>query len=79
MLFWHLLVHTPLVIIPPIAAMPWIIANAGIALLLLIFSLDVAGPCVVILNLLGKSASNVKFILHSSLFLNIVIMSISQK
>ena len=70
---------TPLIIIPPIAATPLIIANAGIALLLLIFSLDVTGPCIVVLNLLGKSASNVKFILHSSLFLNVVIMSISQK
>ena len=50
---------TPLIIIPPIAAMPWIIANAGIPLLPLIFSPDVAGPCVVILNLLGKSAGNV--------------------
>ena len=70
---------TPLIIIPPIAAMPWIIANVGIALLLHIFSPDVTSPCVVILNLLGKSAGNVKFILHSSLFLNVVIMSISQK
>ena len=51
---------TPLIIIPPIAAMPWIIANAGVALLPLIISPDIAGPCVVI-------------------FLNIVIMSISQK
>ena len=67
----------PLIIIPPIAAMPWIIANAGIALLLLTFSLDVASPGVVILNLLGKSASSVKFILCSSLFLRVVIMSIS--
>ena len=70
---------TPLIIIQPITAMPWIIANAGIALLLHIFSLDVAGPCIVILNLLGKSASNVKLILHSSLFLKLVIISISQK
>ena len=60
---------TPLIIIPPIAATPWIIANAGIAHLLLIFSLDVTSPCIVILNLLGKSAGNVKSILHSSLFL----------
>ena len=58
---------------------PWIIANAGIALLLRIFSLDVASPCVVILNLLGKSAGNVKLILHSSLLFNIVTISISQK
>ena len=80
MFSWHLLVpFTPLIITPPIAAVPWIIANAGIALLLLIFSPDVADPCVFILNLLGKSAGNVKFILHSSLFLNVVIMSISQK
>ena len=70
---------TPLIIIPPIAAMPWIIVSAGIALLLLIFSLDVTSPGVVILNLLGKSASNVKYILRSSLFLRLVIMSISQK
>ena len=32
---------TPLIIIPPIAATPWIIASAGIALLPLIFSPDV--------------------------------------
>ena len=30
---------TPLITIPPIAAMPWVIANAGTALLLHIFSL----------------------------------------
>ena len=64
---------TPLIIILPIAAMPWIIANAGIALLLHIFPLDVAGPYVIILNFLGKSAGNVKFILHSSLLFNVVI------
>ena len=42
MLSWHLLVHfIPLIIIPPIAATPWIIANADIAHLLLTFSPDV--------------------------------------
>ena len=61
------------------AAMPWIIANAGIALLLCMFSLDVAGPYIVILILLGKSASNVKLILCSSLLFKVVIISISQK
>ena len=51
MLSWHLLVHLHLyIIIPPIAAMPWIIANAGIALLLLIFSPDVTSLCIVVLN-----------------------------
>ena len=31
----------PFIIIPPIAATPWIIANVGIALLLLVLSQDV--------------------------------------
>ena len=49
----------PFIIIPPMAAMPWIIARAGIALLFLIPSPDVAGPCSVIFNLFGKSAGEV--------------------
>ena len=38
------------------AATPWIIARAGIALLFLIPSPDVASPCFVIFDLFGKSA-----------------------
>ena len=49
----------PLIIIPAMVAMPWIIAKAGIALLFLIPSPDVAGPCFVIFNLFGKSAGKV--------------------
>ena len=49
----------PFIIIPPIAAMPWTIAKAGIALLFLIPSPDVAGPCFIILSLFGKSAGKV--------------------
>ena len=41
------------------AAMPWIIANTGIALLFLTLSPDVAGPCSVVFNLFGKSAGKV--------------------
>ena len=52
-------VFIPLVITLPMAATPWIIAKAGIALLPLIFSPDVINPCLVILSLLGKSAGNV--------------------
>ena len=44
----------PFIIIPPIAATPWIIAKAGIALLFLIPSPDVTGPCFVILILLAR-------------------------
>ena len=46
----------PFIIIPPMAAMPWIIAKAGIALLFLIPSPDVASPCFVVISLFGKSA-----------------------
>ena len=49
----------PFIIIPPMAATPWIIAKVGIALLFLIPSPDVAGPCFVIFNLFGKSAGRV--------------------
>ena len=52
-------VFIPFIIIPPMAAMPWIIANAGIALLFLMPSPDVAGPCFMIFNFFGKSASKV--------------------
>ena len=52
-------VFIPFIIIPPMAAMPWIIANVGIALLFLIPSPDVAGPCFVIFYLFGKSAGRV--------------------
>ena len=41
------------------AAMPWIIAKAGIALLFLVPSPDVASPCFVEFSLFGKSASKV--------------------
>ena len=49
----------PFIIIPPMAATPWIFANVGIALLFLIPSPDVIGPCFVIFSLFGKSASKV--------------------
>ena len=49
----------PFIIIPPIAATPWIIANVGIALLFVAFSPDVTGPCSVMFNLFGKSAGRV--------------------
>ena len=62
----------PFIIIPP-----WIIAKAGIALLFLIPSPDVAGPCFVVFNLFGKSAGKVYLILHSNLFHNLIITSIS--
>ena len=52
-------VFIPFMIIPPIAAMPWIIANMGIALLFLVLSPDVTGPCSVVFNLFGKSAGKV--------------------
>ena len=53
------LVFIPFIIIPPTAAMPWIIAKAGIALLFLIPSPDVTSPCSVIFNLFCKSAGKV--------------------
>ena len=46
-------------IIPPIAAMPWIIANASIALLFLVLPPDVTRPCSMVFNLFGKSAGKV--------------------
>ena len=46
----------PFIIIPPMATMPWIIAKVGLALLFLIPSPDVAGPCSVIFYFFGKSA-----------------------
>ena len=49
----------PFIIIPPIAATPWIIAKVGIALLFLIPSPDVTGPCYIVFILFGKSASRV--------------------
>ena len=49
----------PFIIIPPMAAMPWIIAKVGIAVLFLIPSPDVASPCFIIFSLFGKSASRV--------------------
>ena len=49
----------PFIIIPPIAAMPWIITKAGIALLFLVLSPDVTSPCSVVFNLFGKSAGKV--------------------
>ena len=49
----------PFIIIPTIAATPWIIARAGIALLFLIPSPDVAGPCCIVFILFGKSAGKV--------------------
>ena len=49
----------PFIIIPPMAAMPWIIAKVGIALLFLIPSPDVVSPCFMIFNLFGKSAGKV--------------------
>ena len=52
-------VFIPFIIIPPMAATPWIIAKVGIALLFLIPSPDVAGPCFVVFSLFGKSASKV--------------------
>ena len=61
------------------AATPWIIAKAGIAHLFLISSPDVASPCSVIFNLFGKSACKVWLILHSNLFCNLIIVSISCK
>ena len=64
-------------IIPPMAATPWIIAKAGIALLFLIPSPDVAGPCFVVFSLFGKNAGKVWLILHSNLFHNLIMVSIS--
>ena len=52
-------VFIPFIIIPPMAAMPWIIAKAGIALLFLIPSPDVAGPCFMVFSLFGKSVGKV--------------------
>ena len=49
----------PFIIIPPIVATPWIIAKAGIALLFLIPSPDVTGPCSIVFILFGKSAGRV--------------------
>ena len=49
----------PFIIIAPMAATPWIIARAGIALLFLIPSPDVTSPCLMIFNLFGKSACKV--------------------
>ena len=49
----------PFIIIPPMAAMPWIFAQAGIALLFLIPSPDVTGPCFMVFSLFGKSAGKV--------------------
>ena len=49
----------PFIIIPPMAAVPWTIAKAGIALLFLIPSPDVASPCFIIFSLFGKSAGKV--------------------
>ena len=49
----------PFIIIPPMAAMPWIIAKVGIALLFLIPSAEVASPCFVVLSLFAKSAGKV--------------------
>ena len=69
----------PFIIIPPIAAMPWIIAKVGIALLFLVLSPDVTGPYSVVFNLFGKSAGKVKLILHSNLFCSLMMVSISWK
>ena len=52
-------VFIPFIIIPPMAATPWIIAKAGIALLFLIPSPDVASPCFMVFSLSGKSAGKV--------------------
>ena len=52
-------VFIPFIIIPPMAATPWIIAKVGIALLFLIPSPDVAGRCFVVSSLFGKSAGKV--------------------
>ena len=49
----------PFKIIPPMAATPWIIAKAGIALLFLIPSPDVTSPCSMVFSLFGKSAGKV--------------------
>ena len=49
----------PFIIIPSMAAMPWIIAKVGIALLFLIPSPDVTDPCFVVFSLFGKSARKV--------------------
>ena len=49
----------PFIIIPLIAATPWIIANMGIALLFLVLSPDVTSPCSVVFNLFGKSAGKI--------------------
>ena len=67
----------PFIIIPPMAAMPWIIAKVGIALLFLLPSPDVTSPCSMIFNLFGKSDSKVWLILHSNLFRNLIMVSIS--
>ena len=72
-------VFIPFIIIPPMAAMPWIIANVGIAHLFFFPSPDVTGPCPMIFNLFGKSASKVWLILRSNLFCNLITMSISWK
>ena len=52
-------VFIPFIIIPPMAATPWIIAKVGIALLFLIPSPDVASPCFVVFSLFDKSAGKV--------------------
>ena len=70
-------VFIPFIIISPTAAMPWIIAKVGIALLFLIPSSDVTSPCSVVFNLFGKSAGKVWLILHSNLFHNLIMVSIS--
>ena len=47
------------IIIPSMAAMPWIIAKVGIALLFLVPSPDVTSPCFVVFSLFSKSAGKV--------------------
>ena len=69
----------PFIIIPPMAATPWIIAHVGIVLLFLLPSPDVAGPCFVIFSLCGKSAGKVWLNLHSNLFHNLIMVSIFLK
>ena len=49
----------PFIVIPSMAATHWIIVKAGIALLFLIPSPDVAGPYFLVFSLFGKSTGKV--------------------
>ena len=52
-------VFIPFIIIPPMVAISWIMAKAGIALLFLIPSPDVTSPCFLVFSLFGKTTGKV--------------------